>query len=142
MIRGPQVGKGRNGADKRSFVEKARDATAWGEGAPEWVVALAELADHSGLGGAAAAIGYSDGLVSTVLRNSYKGDVDRVAEKVQGALLGKIVVCPVIGEMSRNTCIDWQNKPKAATSAYRMRMFHACRDNCPNFRPKGGTDVE
>lgn len=140
MNRGPQAGKARNGANDRTYVEKAMEAF---EGKPpDWIVALAQKADAGGLDGAAEAIGYSGSLVSTVLRNVYKGDVGRVEQKVRGALLGMTVTCPVIGEMSRHDCLDWQAKPKAATSALRMRMFHACRNNCPNFRPKGGTDAE
>lgn len=140
MNRGPQAGKARNGANDRTYVEKAMEAF---EGSPpDWIVALAQKADAGGLDGAAEAIGYSGSLVSTVLRNVYKGDVGRVEQKVRGALMGMTVTCPVIGEMSRHDCLDWQAKPKAATSALRMRMFHACRNNCPNFRPKGGTDAE
>ncbi|WDR00721.1 transcriptional regulator [Devosia sp. J2-20] len=140
MNRGPQTGKARNGANDRSYMDKATEA--FDGNPPEWIVALAARADLTGLDGAAEAIGYSGSLVSTVLRNIYKGDVGRVEEKVRGALLGLTVDCPVIGEMSRHTCLDWQGKPKAATSALRMRMYHACRNNCPHFRPKGGTDAE
>lgn len=135
MNRGPQIGKARNGTNDRSFVEKANEAF---EGvAPDWIIALAELADSTNLETAGEAIGYSGSAISSVLRNVYSGDVGRITEKVRGALLGKVVACPVIGEMSRDTCLDWQSKPKAQTSAHRMRMFHACRNNCPNFRSKG-----
>lgn len=138
MNRGPQAGKARNGATDLTFVEKADEA--FGGAAPDWIVALAQLADSSGLDAAGAAIGYSGSAVSTVLRNRYAGDVERVAEKARGALLGAVVICPVIGEMTRDTCLDWQQKPKAATSAYRMRMYHACRNNCPHFRTKGASN--
>ena len=140
MNRGPQIGKARNGANDRSYIDKATEAFQGQP--PDWIVALAGRADLSGLNGAAEAIGYSGALVSTVLRNVYTGDVGRVEQKVRGALLGLTVTCPVLGEMSRDNCLDWQVKPKAATSAVRMRLFHACRNNCPNFRPKGGTDAE
>jgi hypothetical protein len=118
-------------------LQKATDG--WEGSPPEWIIALATAAETTGLAGAAQSIGYSIGLVSAVLRNTYRGDVARVAEKVAGALMGATVGCPVIGEMSRNTCLDWQRKPKAATSAYRMRMYHACRNNCPNFRPNAAS---
>lgn len=138
MNRGPRTGKARNGANDRSFVEKADEAFAGN--APDWIVALAEKADATNLDKAGDAIGYSGSAVSSVLRNVYAGDVGRITEKVRGALMGKVVICPVLGEMSRDTCLDWQRKPKAATSAHRMRMFHACRNNCPNFRPKGASN--
>jgi hypothetical protein len=124
--------------DQRSFVDKAR--LAWGEHCPDWVIALAELADRKRLKGAGDAIGYSGSLVSTVLSNTYQGDVDKVRQKVMGELLGETVQCPGLGRpMSRKTCLDWQDKPNAPTSSLRARMYRACRAGCPNFR-QGGTD--
>jgi len=127
MRRGPESGGGRN-ADERSFAEKARDAHA-GE-PPDWIVALAELADRDGLKGAGLAIGYSGGLVSQVLANKYPGDLGKVEQKTRGALMGATVACPELEVIDRKTCLDWQDKPRAATSAFRVRMYHACR-RCP-----------
>ncbi len=135
MNRGPAPG---TRSEQRSFVEKAM--LAWGEPCPPWVVALAELADSRRLKAAGEAIGYSGSLVSTVLSNAYQGDIDKVRQKVMGALMGETVQCPGLGHtMSRKTCLDWQDKPRASTSSLRSRMYRACRNNCPNFR-RGGSD--
>ena len=124
--------------DLRSFADKARDA--WGD-VPDWVSELADLADRERLKGAASAIGYSTTAVSNVINNKYQlGDLDRVEQATRGALMGVVVACPVLGTLSRKTCLDWQKKPFAPSSAYRMRMFRACRGGCPNFRQKGGPD--
>ena len=135
MKRGPQTdtGRARNG-DDRSFAQKAAEAHG---GAPEdWVIALAKLADQKGLRVAGETIGYSGATVSQAIAGKYPGDIGKVAEKVRGALLGETVVCPPYGLddiIDRKKCLDWQDKPKAATSAFRVRMYRACRQ-CPNFR--------
>lgn len=129
MRRGPQAGAGRNADTDRTFAQKAADAH---QGAPaDWIVALAALADRGGLKAAGEAIGYSGGLVSQVIANKYPGDIAKVEAKTRGALLGASVDCPGAGDaMDRKTCLDWQDKPLARTSAYRVRMYHACRA-CP-----------
>jgi hypothetical protein len=118
----------------------AKAAAAWGE-APDWVRELAGLADRDGLNGAAARIGYSPATTSQVINAKYLGDLAKVEERVRGALMGLSVDCPVVGELSRDQCLDWQKKPYAPTSAHRVRMFHACRAGCPHARIKGGDDA-
>jgi hypothetical protein len=119
--------------DNRSFVQKATDA--FRSAPPDWVLALAEYVDQPGvrLKGASGALGYSTAVISTVIVGAYKGDVARVEEKVRGLLMGLTVDCPVLDEISRNTCLDWQKKPRAQTSSLRARMYRACR-SCPHFR--------
>lgn len=134
MTPGPQKGRGPNG-DDRSFVEKAR--AAWSP-IPEWVTALAEVADARGLAAAGKAIDYSGSLVSSVIANKYAGDITRVSEKVKGALLGHTVDCPRLGEMARSVCLEWQKKPLAHTSSLRVEMYRACRGGCPHSRLQGG----
>mgnify|MGYP003653278235 CR=1 FL=1 len=115
MNRGPAPG---TRSEQRSFVEKAM--LAWGEPCPPWVVALAELADSRRLKAAGEAIGYSGSLVSTVLSNAYQGDIDKVRQKVMGALMGETVQCPGLGHtMSRKTCLDWQDAPGAGAACGR-----------------------
>lgn len=128
MKRGPSSTAARNG-DDRSFAEKA--ASAWGADLPDWVAALADHADRHGLRGAERSVGYSVGTLSTVISCSYRGDVERVAGKVRGALMGATVDCPALGEIGRDACLDWQKKPFAATSAARVAVYRACRAGCP-----------
>ncbi|MCR5855963.1 transcriptional regulator [Mesorhizobium sp. J428] len=135
MNRGPKKGLRPTGP---SFLEKA--AAAWGTLLPEWVAELARLADREGLSGAGRHIGYSASAVSTVIANKYRGDMGSVAGKVRGAVMSETVNCPVLGEIGRDRCLDWQKKPFAATSSHRVQMFKACRGGCPNARqkPDGG----
>lgn len=119
-----------------AMIDKAR--AAWGESVPDWVRELAALADREGLAGAAKRIGYSQPTVSQVINARYLGDLARIEERVRGALMGLTVDCPVVGDLSRDLCLDWQGKAYAPTSAHRVRMFHACRAGCPHSRLKGG----
>ncbi|WP_137136647.1 transcriptional regulator [Rhizobium sp. FKY42] len=122
-------------------VEKAN--AAWGNSLPDWVVVLAETCRHNSQSAVAKRIDYSPAVVSSVLSNSYKGDISRVEQMVRGALMSETVICPALGDIARNVCLDWQSKPYAATSSHRAAMFHACRANCPNSRlsPKGDDDA-
>lgn len=120
---------------KPTFADKAREA--WGEGLPPEVAALAEYADARTGAAAAAAIGYSPGLVSHVIGNRYPGDMPTVIEKIRGALMGLSVACPVLGEIGRDQCLEEQKRPFATTNAARARVYRACRSGCPHSRLKG-----
>lgn len=124
-------------SEKITFALKA--AAAWSP-APDWVLALAAEADRIGQPATAKCIDYSAATVSQVISNSYRGDLRRVEQMVRGALMGAVVDCPVKGEMARNVCLKWQEKPFAATSADRTRMYHACRSGCPNSRHQTGAN--
>lgn len=119
---------------KRDPLETAR--AAWGEKIPGWVEALAEEARRTSGAAAAARIGYSAPTVSAVLARKYKGDVSRVAAKVAGALMGVTVDCEVLGEITRDRCLDEQARGFSASSSVRARLFRACRGSCPHSRIK------
>ena len=108
---------------------------AWGHASPEWIVALAEECDRSSQREVAKVIGYSDAVVSMVLRNRYQGDMGAVEQAVSGALLDATVECPMVGDMFSDVCLDWQRKSKTVTptSTWQVRMYEACR-TCPNRR--------
>lgn len=113
-------------------VEKAH--AAHGPTVPDWILELARYADHYGLKGASARIKYARSTISQVIGGTYRGDMKRVEECVRGALMGVTVDCPVIGDLARDKCLDWQNKPFDATNSHRVRMFHACRRGCPHSK--------
>lgn len=117
----------------------ARAIAAWGE-APDWIVALAKACSESSLKPVSRSLGYSVATISQVLSNSYRGDVDRVAEMVRGALMQATVDCPVIGEIGRDRCLQEQDEPFRATSAFRAQLYHACRSGCPHSKHTKGDD--
>lgn len=128
MIRGPLTS--RSPIDP---VEKAQ--TAWGDTMPDWVLVLAEVCQQSTQSAVAKRLNYSPAVVSSVLSNTYqKGDISRVEQMVRGALMSETVRCPVIGDIARNVCAEWQKRPFSTASSNAVRMFQACRSNCPNSR--------
>lgn len=126
--------------EKLTFVEKA--TKAWGSPLPDWVEALATEADRVTLTPLAARLEYSKAVLSYVIAKKYPGDVERVAEKVRGALLAATVMCPVYGEIGRDQCLDEQKKGNTFTNAGRGRCYRSCRGigvpKCPNSRIPDG----
>ncbi|CAM5396910.1 hypothetical protein AFEL58S_01971 [Afipia felis] len=130
MNRGPVPGA----KTKADFVAKAR--AAYGDEMPDWVEELAIEATNTSAKLAAEKIGYSPSLISHVFAKTYSGDLARVEEKVRGALMGVTVMCPILGEIGRDVCLDEQKKPRRATSSVRSKLYRACRSGCPHSRIK------
>lgn len=130
MKRGPAAGA----KTKVDFAAKA--LAAYGDALPDWVEELAAEATATSLKAAAKKIGYSDAVLSHVFSGSYSGDLARVEEKVRGALMGVTVMCPVLGEIGRDHCLDQQKMPFSATSSIRSKLYRACRSGCPHSRLK------
>lgn len=104
---------------------------AWGTPLPDWINCLAGQCNTTTQSAVAKRLGYSAGLVSQVLRNTYPGNVAAVEEAVRGAWMGSTLDCPVMGTIGSDVCLQWRRKSKvfAATNSHRVRMFRAC-NNC------------
>lgn len=112
----------------------ARAHEGWGDTPPDWIIELAKAAMETNQRVTGDKIGYSSSVVSQAISRTYAGDIDRVEEKVRGALMKQKVSCPILVEVARDTCLNWQKKPIAGTSSLRMKMYRACRSGCPNSR--------
>lgn len=110
----------------------AKVDTAWGDSAPDWVRILAEACAASSQSAVAKKIGYSAPTISAVLGNTYKGALPKVATAVRWHLGGDTVSCPMLGDIRKTECLDWQGKPYAVTSSHRVAMYRACRGGCPH----------
>ena len=119
---------------KLDNVAKAR--AAWGEDAPEWVIALAEACNRETQAAVARKLGYSSSTISQVLSNNYQlGDMIRMEAVVRGAMMSETVLCPVMGtEIGRDVCSGWQKRPFSTASANAVRMYQGCRSACPHSR--------
>lgn len=108
---------------------------------PDWVIELARACDAPGASQASVArrIDYSASAVSSVLRNSYGGDLARVEQVVRGALMAETVACPIVGEITRNVCLGHQKRARkfVPTSSMRVHLYRTC-PTCPHSRMKGG----
>ena len=98
----------------------------------DWKVVLADACKQSSQSAVARRFGYSAAVVSQVLKGSYKGDEHRVQQAVEGALMGLTVDCPVIGEIPRNVCLEYQRREFAATNPMRVALSRAC-PTCPHY---------
>lgn len=112
--------------DGLSNVQKAR--AAWGAAAPEWVIVLAEACDGKGSSQTAVAgkLGVSGTMISQALANVYAGRLDKLEQRVRGELMGQIVDCPVLGEITKRKCIDSQSRAYACTNDLRIELRRAC----------------
>lgn len=77
-------------------------------------------------------LGVSPSMISQALKGKYPGNLDSLRRRVEGALMGQTVKCPVLGEIPANECLDNQRRPFAATNAQRVRLYRACRSGCPH----------
>lgn len=127
-------GPSKSGNAASSFVEKTTDA--WEGCPPDWIIELARISDNDGLKGAGIKVGYSPSAISSVLSATYRGDLVRVEGAVRWSLMSATVDCPMLGELRRDRCLEWQRKPFAATSSHRVAMYRACRGGCPHARFK------
>lgn len=121
--------------EKTVALDKAK--AAWGEEMPDEVRELAHYVDANTGAAAAKVIGYSPAVVSNMLAARYPGDQSAVFAKIRGALMGEVVVCPVLGEIGRHRCLSEQKMPFATSNAARARVYRACRSGCPHSRLKG-----
>jgi hypothetical protein len=94
---------------------------------PAEVLALANACRAETSAAVARRLGYSDGVVSFVLANRYRGDLPKVFAKIRGVYLGETVCCPVLDEIGRDRCLQEQARPYAATNSTRARLFHECK---------------
>lgn len=100
---------------------------AWGAEPPAWVLILAEACDNASQGRVAADLNVSATQVNQVLKNAYKGRLDRIEARVRGELMKETVSCPILGELSKRECLDHQSRGYEATNSTRVRLFQACR---------------
>ncbi len=99
--------------------------------AQDWIEALRTACAASSQPAVAGRIGYSTAVVNAVLKGSYKGDLKRVQQAVEGALMGSTVDCPVLGEIPRQRCVDHQRAPFTATNPMRVQLSRTC-PTCSN----------
>ncbi len=88
----------------------------------------------------------SEATVSQVLSGTYKANTQRIERRVRGELMGEVVECPVLYDISLRVCQDVQERPRGAGSNPNYQQcFSACRGQgrweskgvCPNFCAQG-----
>lgn len=124
---------------KRKNDNVVRASDAWGT-PPDWVLILAEACNMENQTSVGRRLSYAGSTISQVLSNTYLGDMERFEQVVRGVLMAETVICPRLGEMSRNVCQTWQRRPFSTASSNAVAMYQACRSGCPHSRLQGGSD--
>lgn len=116
-----------------SKIEQAK--ASWTAGVPDWIEVLARECDATSQSSVARDLNVSATMVHQVINNRYTGDVEKMEQRVRGALMSATVACPVIGEIPANECLNWQDQATRYrnTNQLQIRMFTACRA-CPQAR--------
>jgi len=102
----------------------------------QWLDALRDACKSSSQALVAEQIGMSPAVVNQVLKGCYQGNLSNVQRRVEGALLGVVVSCPVGLEIPLNRCLDNQVRPFAATNPMRVQLYIACK-TCKHNRNGG-----
>ena len=92
-----------------------------------WFKALQEAVQTQSQSKVASKCGISPTAVNQILKGSYQGNIDNVAEKVSGALLEKSVVCPVLDVITTDICASHRNKGFAPNNPMRVSLYKACQ---------------
>jgi len=105
---------------------------AWGDSAPEEVVALAQACIEFGTQTQVARkIGYSSSVVSSVLNRKYKGSHPGVYAAIRASFMRTSIACPILGAIAGADCAENQRMTDPV-SAKDVRVFRACREGCPH----------
>jgi hypothetical protein len=96
----------------------------------DWLELLRSEVEKTSQSKVAKRLGVSAAMVSQALNGIYPGDMEKLKGRALGELAGLQVHCPVVGDISRRLCLDWQARPFAVTNPTRVRVYKACRSGC------------
>lgn len=101
-----------------------------------WLEVLRLACETATKAAVARQLGVSPAMVGLALKGEYKGNIARLQTLVEGSLMSQTVTCPVLGDLRKDRCQDYQNRdPKfAAASPVIMRLYRACRSGCPHSK--------
>lgn len=93
-----------------------------------WLQALRTEVARTSQARTAERLRISEATVSQVLSGNYKANTQRIERRVRGELLGEVVECPVLYDISLRVCQDVQERPRGAGSnPHYQQCFSACR---------------
>ncbi|MEW5682990.1 MAG: helix-turn-helix transcriptional regulator [Pseudomonadota bacterium] len=96
----------------------------------QWLDLLRQKCEALGRRKVEAELGISKTTLSQVLNEKYPGNLDNIASKVVEAYSSDKVLCPVLGSITVQRCVNEQSKPFAATNPQRVKLWKACQ-TCP-----------
>lgn len=72
-------------------------------------------------------LGVSTAAISTLLKDKYAGNVEGMEQRIRGQFMSETVRCPVMGDLSKRSCLDNQALPMAFTNPVRAALGRACK---------------
>lgn len=66
-------------------------------------------------------------VVSMLLKDKYPGSVEVMEQRIRGQFMSETVRCPVMGDLSKRSCLDNQALPMAFTNPVRAALGRACK---------------
>ena len=99
---------------------------------PRWMQELRKHCNQKSQRKVAYELDYSPTVISQVLKGIYQGNIKKFEQTVRGAYLGETVNCPVLGELEKNRCIEYQNQKMNNVNPLRVLLFKACNGGCSN----------
>lgn len=108
---------------------------AWGTNMPDWIKALAEACDESGLRQTAAKLNASPAMLSLAINNR-RENLEFLKPKVTSILMISMVPCPVLGVIGREECLREQAADFSAVNPMKVRLYRACRNGCRYYKEK------
>ena len=101
---------------------------------PSWLQALEAACKASSQTAVAKRLTVSNATVCAVLKGTYHADTTRIEARVRGALMAETVVCPLLGELPKDQCVEEQGMG-FHLNPHRAALYVACK-TCPNAIPK------
>lgn len=99
-----------------------------------WLGRLERACQRQGQAAVARVLGFSPATVSLVLRGKYPAESGAIQKKVEELLLDEQVICPEMGEIGVEVCLEQQKKRFSTANPQRVRMWRACRGGCRYYR--------
>ena len=117
----------------RTMLDKAE--AAWGEKMPSWVRTLATVCAGMSVRKVAVRLDVSPAIISLAIGKK-RENLDFIRERVEQLLMVSRQLCPVLGEIHGDKCLQEQARPFSSANPLRIQVYRACRNGCPHYREK------
>jgi hypothetical protein len=101
-----------------------------------WLDALRAACEKSSQSAVARQLKVSVAMVNQALKGTYKGDLGRLQAKVEGILQTQTVACPVLDNLPKHRCLEYQDRDEKRIfgNPLFMQFYRACRSGCPHSK--------
>jgi transcriptional regulator with XRE-family HTH domain len=97
-----------------------------------WLDELRRQINATSLTAVSKAMGVSKTTISQLANGKYGADTAKMQVLVESVYMGHTVTCPVLGEIPKHKCMAHQNTKHVGSQPNAIRLWKACRSDCPN----------